>query len=83
LCQQDLNDLLQKYPNILEGCFKLWIDNTHVLKNVLSNVINNSLIGRSDFSLKEIIDDAKYFVETKSFNDALEKINKDRVIIIA
>jgi len=45
--QEDLNDLLNKNPEVEERHFKLWISST----SVLSRLFNNAIKGRSEFEL--------------------------------
>lgn len=76
--REDLNDFLYENPNIERRHFKLWISST----NVLIDIINNAIIGRSDFMLQDIIAKSKSFVTTSNFNTALNTLEKLGVIII-
>jgi adenylate kinase family enzyme len=76
--REDLNDFLYKNPAIERRHFKLWISST----NVLVDIINNAIIGRSNFMLQDIIDKSKSFVTTSNFNTALNTLEKIGVIII-
>ena len=77
--QEDLNDLLSINSNIEEKYYKLWISSTTVLNRMFNNAIN----GRSETLIEEIRENSKYYVITDNYNEALKKINKSNVIIIA
>lgn len=77
--QEDLNDLLAKFPTIEERHFKLWISSTTVLKNLM----NYAIKGRSQFEIKAIKNKTHKYVETDSHNKALNIIKDKRVLIIS
>lgn len=76
--QEDLNDLLQKNPLIEQRHYKLWLSSSNVLKNI----INNAIIGRSEFSLKEILQHSKRYAVTQNHINALKMLDSIRVILI-
>ncbi len=53
---EDLNDLLSKFPDIEQKHYKLWITSTKVLKIIL----NAAIIGRSKAKLEDIAEESKY-----------------------
>lgn len=75
---EDLNDLLQKNPLIEQRHYKLWLSSSNVLKNI----INNAIIGRSEFSLKEILQHSKRYAVTQNHINALKMLEECRVMLI-
>jgi DNA polymerase III delta prime subunit len=76
--QEDLNDLLKKYPEIEEKYYKLWISSTTVLKRIF----NNAIKGRSDFLFQDIKEKIKYYVITENHNKAIKKLESSHTVII-
>lgn len=76
--QEDLNDLLAKFPDIERNHYKLWVTSTTVLERVL----HASILGRSDFQLQAIRERAHLYVETTHYKEAVEKLNSQGVILI-
>ncbi|MFA5072123.1 MAG: restriction endonuclease [Candidatus Pacearchaeota archaeon] len=77
--KEDLNVLISNQPEIEERHFKLWINNTTVLKRLL----NNAIKGRSEFELGEIIKRSCRYIKTDSYLEALKELKDKRVIIIS
>ena len=75
---EDLNDLLKKFPEIEKNHYKLWITSTGVLQNVL----NSGIIGRSGFTLDNIHLESAIYVETTNHKKALDKLNDKHSVII-
>jgi len=76
--QEDLNDLLKKYPNIEKIHYKLWLNSVNVLKNI----INSGIIERSEFTLEEIKKTSSKYVFTDNHKKAQEKLETNHSIII-
>ncbi len=76
---EDLNDLLSRFPDIEEKYFKLWISST----NILHRLINNAIKGRSKFEIERIERMSPLFVQTNTFFEAIEKIKKNNVLILS
>lgn len=74
-----LNSILSKNPDIEKIYYKLWINSS----NVLDLIYNNSTLIRSRDELKIMAERSKMFVKISSFQEALERLEKDRVIIIS
>lgn len=79
LGQQDLNNLLGKYPEIEKQHFKLWLSST----NVLQSIINSKIINQSTFELEEIEKTIKLYVENDSYSHALDILKDNRFVIIS
>lgn len=77
--QEDLNQLLGKYPDIENRHYKLWLAST----NVLSVLLNRAITGRSKFELERIRLMSKRFVDTDEYHKARKMLAKNRVIIIS
>jgi len=75
---EDLNDLLSKHKEIEEKHYKLWLSSA----NVLRTIFNAAVVGRSTFKLEEVNDFSAKYVRTKVHNQALDKLDKLRSIII-
>jgi adenylate kinase family enzyme len=77
--KEDLNDLLKKFPFIERRHYKLWLHSASVIEHVL----NGSLIGRSRFSLDEIIKDSRIYAITSNHEAALSILERLGVVIIS
>lgn len=75
---EDLNDLLKSNPHIEQRHYKLWLHSS----SVLGHILNNAIIGRSAFSLEEIIRSSSRYVVTANHSMALNLLEKLGVIII-
>ncbi len=80
--KEDLNDLLSQNSEIEEKYIELWIGGSNVLKKMLGKIINNDLEGRSIDKIEGMFKNAKMFVKTKKYNEALKHIKKKRVLVI-
>lgn len=76
--KEDLNDLLKKHIKIERRHYKLWLQSA----SVLGHVFNAAIIGRSAFSLEEIISSSARYVVTDNHNAALAALEKLGVVII-
>ena len=70
--RDELNSLIEKYPEIEKNHFKLWINNTNVLQLILNQDIYNQTYFQKDSIIRKI----KLYVETGNINSA-EKILED------
>lgn len=77
--KDDLNNLLQLYPEIEKQTFKLWLSSVGVLEEILHGRIKNF----SRDSLEKIKANAKVYVQNDSFQEALDKLLKQNVCIVA
>ncbi|MBV6415461.1 MAG: hypothetical protein OMOMHJEC_03351 [Xanthomonadales bacterium] len=75
---EDLNDMLALYPDLERKHYKLWISSSNVLRSML----NNAILGRSNYKLQEIIRDSHRYVRTEAHAEALVRLEKMRSIII-
>lgn len=77
--QEDLNDLLRKYPEIEKRHHKLWINSTAVLERI----INNAIKGRSEFDIGRIGNQSNKYVQTDIHNEALQILNRVHVLLVS
>lgn len=76
--KEDLNDLLKDKSHIEQRHYKLWLHSS----SVLGHIINSAILGRSDFSLEEIIRSSSRYVVTANHQAALNILAKLGVVII-
>lgn len=76
--KQDLNDLLKDKAHIEQRHYKLWLHST----SVLGYIFNNAILGRSAFSLEEIIRFSSLYVVTANHEAALKILERLGVVII-
>lgn len=76
--KDELNTLLGKHDKIETRHFKLWFNNT----KVLNKIINNGVSGRSAFFSEKIRRNIGLFVKTKSFDDALNILQQEKVLLV-
>lgn len=75
---ESLNSFLSQFPKVEEKYYKLWLASTNVLKNIM----NAAIEGRSQFAVEEIINKSKKYVVTKNHEEALKKLNSLGTVII-
>jgi hypothetical protein len=75
---EDLNDFLDRHPEVMRRHFKLWLTSAHVL----SLVLDKPIFERSAFTLEEARDAAKTFVPTSSYSEALRSLDDLGVLIV-
>lgn len=76
--KEDLNGFLKDKTHIEQRHYKLWLHSA----SVLSHIFNNAILGRSAFSLEEIIKSASRYVVTANHEAALKMLEQLGVIII-
>lgn len=77
--KKDLNNFINKFPDIEEQHFKLWLSSINVLKRILKGKVYN----QSNFEKETIEKTVKVYVENSSFFKALEIIKKYKYVIIS
>ena len=79
LGKQDLNKILASHPTVEQRYYKLWLTSTSILFNILKkNVIN-----WTEFERHEIEETVKTYVMNDSFDEALNKLLKNRYVVIS
>lgn len=76
--KEDLNDLLRDKVHIEQRHYKLWLHSS----SVLGHIFNNAILGRSAFSLEEIIRSSSRYVVTANHQAALKLLEQLGVVII-
>lgn len=76
--KEDLNDLIKQQQDIEQRHYKLWLHSA----NVLSHVLNKAILGRSQFSVEEIIRFSSRYAVTSNHKSALAIIERLNVVII-
>lgn len=76
--KDELNTLLGKHKKIESRHFKLWFTNT----NILDQIINNGVKGRSAFHVEKIKRNIGLFVKTQSFEDALDILKNEKILLV-
>ena len=71
LCEEKNADVLRKH-------FKLWLEST----NILTNVLTNDIFLDCESLLCNIEDEKKMFVKTKAFDKAITSLSKNNVLVI-
>jgi adenylate kinase family enzyme len=77
--KEDLNGLLSDKSHIEQRHYKLWLHSS----SVLGHIFNNAILGRSAFSLEEIIRSSARYVVTANHEAALKILDKRGVVIIS
>ena len=76
--RDDLNRMLVTYPEIEKRYVTLYFSNYLVLERLL----NNNIYVRSNYTIANIQDSLRKYVQTDSFQDAIELIGRRNVLII-
>ncbi|WP_227818157.1 nSTAND3 domain-containing NTPase [Nitrogeniibacter aestuarii] len=76
--KEDLNDLLKDNAHIEQRHYKLWLHSS----NILGHIVNSAILGRSAFSLEEIVRSSSRYVVTENHQAALNILAKLGVVII-
>ena len=76
--KEDLNGILKGKEHIEQRHYKLWLHSA----SVLSHIFNNAILGRSAFSLEEIIRSSSRYVVTANHEAALQILERLGVVII-
>jgi len=79
LAKKDLNALLRKYQQVEKAHFKLWIQSTAMLENILKSKV----INQSDFEMDQIRALMKVYVVNPSFDQAEAILGKKRFVVIS
>ena len=78
LCREDIEGLLRNNPDMHKAHIKLWLSSAAVLDRIL----NSGLEEYTKATREEILDEVKVYVRNPSFDDAINKLEKHKVLII-
>ena len=83
----DLNDCIGdvsgKYKSVERKFYKLWLNNTTMLEEVLEKTLNAKLNRMCEEFLVQAIQESAYFVETGLYISAMSKLKKKHIILIS
>lgn len=79
LGKEDLNNLLGKFPRVEKKNFKLWLTS----QNVLDAILHSKVLNRTDFEVDYIQRKLKYYVQNKSYFEAIEILEEFHYCVIA
>lgn len=74
-----LNNLLDKYPDILRKNYKLWLNSSEIF----DTIINKNLYERSRALVNDIKESSKFYVKNESFDKSIKILNESRFLIIS
>lgn len=77
--QEDLNNLLGRHPEIEKDHYKLWLASRAVMERVL----HNAAATRSQFKVQQVYEQARRYVQSRAYPEALKKLDEHSVVIIA
>jgi hypothetical protein len=77
--REDLNNLLAQHSEIEGKHYKLWLAS----RAVLDRVLYNAVVTRSEFKVRQVYDDARRYVQSSAYPEALKVLNDSHVVIIA
>lgn len=77
--KEDLNHLLGKFPDCERNSYKLWLHSA----SVLTFIAQSGIMGRSEFSLDEIIQKSARYAITEKHQQAIKVLETLGVIIIS
>jgi hypothetical protein len=77
--QEDLNNLLGQHPTIEGNHYKLWLAS----RAVLDRVLHNASVTRSEFKARQVHDEARRYVQSAAYPQALKMLNEKRVVVVA
>ena len=76
---EELNNLLGQHSEVEGRHYKLWLAS----RGVLDRVIHNAAVTRSEFKARQVYEQAKRYVVSDAYPQALKMLGDERVVIIA
>lgn len=77
--QEGLNNLLGQHPVIEGNHYKLWLAS----RAVFDRVLHNAALTQSEFKARKVYDEARRYVQSDAYPQALKMLNEQRVVIVA
>lgn len=77
--QRDINNLLERHPNIHQSTVKLWLGS----RAVLDRVLNNEQHVRNRLQIEKISGNVSRYVPSTSYSKGIGVLNQERVLIIS
>ena len=79
LGQDDLNNLLGRYPAVEQKHYKLWLAS----RAVLDRVLHSSILTQTEFQIEKVHATVRRNVRSNAYPDALKILEQNRVVIIS
>ncbi|MDT0644939.1 restriction endonuclease, partial [Zunongwangia sp. F363] len=76
--RDELNEYLNKYPDIEKQHYKLWLSSI----NILESIFNKAIEGRTKFFIKELKRKINYYVVTQKLDHANKILRKKKLLLI-
>lgn len=82
---RDLNNLLNqpKYAHVRKAHYKLWLTGTEALQNIIEQIAYRKEFNLAKAELDVVKKASKYYVQNKSFPEALDNIEESRMVLIS
>jgi len=77
--REDIEAALRRHPEIFKSHMKLWLSSASMLESIL----HSGIVSYSASARREIEDDLKVYARNKSYNEAVEKLNAEHVLIVS
>ncbi len=77
--REDIEAALRKYPDILKSHMKLWLSSATALEHILQS----GLEAFTKATKEEILEEIRVYVKNASFDEAIEKLEKEKVLIVS
>lgn len=77
--KEDIEGALRRHPEILKSHIKLWLSSTAVLERILQSGIE----AFTQATKAEIIDEIKIYASNPSFDEAIEKLEREKILIVS
>lgn len=82
---RDLNNLLSqpKYASVRKTHYKLWLTGTDALQDIIEQITYRKEFNLAKAELDVVKKASKYYVQNKSFPEALDNIEEKRMVLIS
>lgn len=77
--QSDIEGALRRHPEIEKSHMKLWLSSTAVLERILQSGLESF----SNTTKSEILEEVKVYVNNPSFDGAIEKLEREKILIVS
>lgn len=82
LGEEDLNNLLNTYPEVEINYPNLWFHSGEAFFNKMHEVLNSEVLESSRYEYENIVKMMKYFVPTPDFSSLIKKVTFNRYLLI-
>ena len=77
--RDDIDEALKRHPEIEKAHIKLWLSSTAVLEKLL----HSGLEAFTQATKEEILDELRVYARNPSFDEALERLEKEKILIVS